>query len=488
MITKFARLEFELFTKPSKSDFLRVHHYLSAAEKLMKKRKKRVSLHPVSNIRDHFPKFTITTLGCKVNQSESDAIAHQLKNSGYYPAHPKEKANLCIINTCTVTQKASMQSRQAVRQAIRSNPGARIIVTGCYAQTEPDEIDKIDGIHHIIGHADKLKIPDMVLSKEKGPYPRLIRQNILSGHNFEQTCEAVSGNRTRPFLKIQDGCDSFCTYCIVPYARGRSRSMRVEHVLENIKKLQQAGYREVVLTGVHLGAYGLDLSPKTGLTELLNRICGSNPIDRVRLSSIEPHELTDDIIQLVAKADIFCHHFHIPLQSGDDLILKKMHRPYTRSFFRNQIIKINKLLPDAAIGVDTLIGFPGETEKAFENTYSLIDELPVTYLHVFPFSARNGTPASSYPQPVDSKTIKARCKKMRGLGHVKRMDFYKKFTGKTIEILIEDKRDRSTGLLKGISSNYIPVHVNGDDNLKNTGVQVRIDRIKSDNKVIGTLY
>ena len=454
----------------------------------MKKQKKRVRRHPVSSIQNHFLKFTITTLGCKVNQSESDAMAHQLKNSGCYPVHHKEKADLCIINTCTVTQKASMQSRQAVRKAIRSNPGARIIVTGCYAQTEPDEIDKIDGIHHIIGHTDKFKIPDIVLSKEKRPYPHLIRQNILSEHNFEQTPASVSGNRTRPFLKIQDGCDSFCTYCIVPYARGRSRSMLIENVLENIKQLKQAGYHEVVLTGVHLGAYGLDISPKSGLTELLNRICESNPIDRVRLSSIEPHELTEDIIHLVAKEDIFCHHFHIPLQSGDDLILKKMHRPYTRSLFRNQIIKINELLPDAAIGVDTLIGFPGETEKAFENTYSLIDELAVTYLHVFPFSARKGTPASSYPQQVDSKTIKARCKKMRSLGQVKKKDFHKKFTGKTIEILIEEKRDRFTGLLKGITSNYIPVHVNGDDNLKNTLVQVRIDKVKSDNNVFGALY
>ncbi|MGB2928333.1 MAG: tRNA (N(6)-L-threonylcarbamoyladenosine(37)-C(2))-methylthiotransferase MtaB [Desulfobacterales bacterium] len=454
----------------------------------MKKQQKRMRRYPVSNIQNHFPKFTITTLGCKVNQFESDAMAHQLKNSGCYPVHPKEKADLCIINTCAVTQKASMQSRQAVRKAIRSNPGARIIVTGCYAQTEPDEINKIDGIHHIIGHTDKFKIPDIVLSKEKGPYPRLIRQNILSEHNFEQTSAATSGNRTRPFLKIHDGCDSFCTYCIVPYARGRSRSMPIENVLENIKQLKKAGYHEVVLTGVHLGAYGIDLSPKTGLAELLHRICESNPIHRVRLSSIEPHELTDDIIQLVAKADIFCHHFHIPLQSGDDLILKKMHRPYTRSLFRNQIIKINELLPNAAIGVDTLIGFPGETEKAFENTYSLINELPITYLHVFPFSARKGTPASSYPQQVDSKTIKARCKKMRGLGHVKRKDFYKKFTGKTVEILIEDKRDRSTGLLKGISSNYIPVHVNGEDNLKNTRVQVRINRVKRDNNVFGALY
>jgi len=434
------------------------------------------------------PRFTITTLGCKVNQYESDAIAQQLKDSGCDSAHHKEKADLCIINTCTVTQKASMQSRQAVRQAMRSNPGARIIVTGCYAQTEPDEINKIDGIHHIIGHADKLTIPDIALSKEKGPYPTLIRQNILSEHDFKQIPVTVFGNRTRPFLKIQDGCDTFCTYCIVPYARGRSRSMPLENVLENINQIKQAGYHEVVLTGVHLGAYGLDLSPKTGLTGLLDRICESNPIGRVRLSSIEPHELTDDIIQLVAETESFCHHFHIPLQSGDDHVLQKMRRPYTNSFFKDLIIKINKLIPHAAIGVDTLIGFPGETEKAFENTYSLIDELPVTYLHVFPFSARKGTPASKYPQQIDSKTIKARCEKMRSLGDAKKRDFYKKFTGEKVEILIEGKRDRSTGFLKGITSNYIPVHVKGGKELENTMVQSIINRIENNNKVFGALY
>jgi len=434
-------------------------------------------------------RFSITTLGCKVNQYESDALAFQLKGSGCHPVHREEKAHLYIINTCTVTQKASMQSRQAVRQAIRSNPGARIIVTGCYAQTEPDEIKKIKGVHHIIGHADKHKIPEIVLSlnRKDPPYPTIIRRNIITEQAFEQTPAAVSGNRTRPFLKIQDGCDSFCTYCIVPYARGRSRSMPLENVLENIRQLKQAEYHEVVLTGVHLGAYGLDLSPKVDLTELLNRIHKSSPMDRVRLSSIEPHELTQDIIRLVAETESFCNHFHIPLQSGDDRVLKKMHRPYTNSFLKDLIIKINQWIPDAAIGVDTLIGFPGETENAFENTYSLIKELPITYLHVFPFSARKNTPASRYPKQVDSKTIKARCEKMRNLGHVKKRNFYTKFKGKKVEILVEDKRDKSTGLLRGITSNYIPVHINGDDNLKNTIVRVRIDSVDSNNKVFGAL-
>ncbi len=440
-----------------------------------------------SKIRNHSPRFRITTLGCKVNQYESDAIARKLKDSGGVQVSGENKADLCIINTCTVTQKAAMQSRQAVRQAIRYNPDARIIVTGCYAQTEPDAIKKIDGVHHIIGHGDKHKIPDMVLSPEKGPLPSLVHRNIVSEGHFKQIPVTVSGNRTRPFLKIQDGCDTFCTYCIVPYARGRSRSMPLETVLENIRDLKQAGFHEVVLTGVHLGAYGLDLSPQTGLTALLDRIRESNAMDRVRLSSIEPHELTRDIIQLVANTEIFCDHFHIPLQSGDDRILERMHRPYTGSFFRDLIVKIKDQIPDAAIGVDTLIGFPGETERAFENTYSLIEKLPVTYLHVFPFSSRPGTPAAKYSQKVPSKIIKARCEKMRRLGNEKKHTFYKKFMGKTVEILIESKRDKATGLLKGITSNYIPVHVDGKDDLFNTLARVKIQKINQHNTVFGVL-
>ena len=431
-------------------------------------------------------KFRITTLGCKVNQYESDGIAQRLKDLGYVPAGAGNPADLCIINTCTVTQKASMQSRQAVRQFIRSYPQAQIVVTGCYAQTEPDELKKIDGVHHIIGHGDKHNIPDIVLSQEKGiPSPSLTWRNILHEHHFKQFPVTVFGNRTRPFLKIQDGCDTFCTYCIVPYARGRSRSMPLEKILENIRSLKQAGFHEVVLTGVHLGAYGLDLSPQTNLTDLLEHVLESNVMDRVRLSSIEPHELTQDIIELVTKTEIFCDHFHIPLQSGDDRVLERMHRSYTSSFFIDLILNIKDQVPDAAIGVDILTGFPGETEKAFENTYSLIEKLPVTYLHVFPFSPRPGTPAFKYPQKIPQKTIKARCEKMRRLGNEKKYAFYNKFMGKTVEVLIESKRDKATGLLKGITSNYIPVHIVDKIDLFNTLVQVKIEKIRNNNMVFG---
>jgi threonylcarbamoyladenosine tRNA methylthiotransferase MtaB len=440
------------------------------------------------NILNYSPKFIITTLGCKVNQYESDAIARRLKDLGCAPAGDKEPADICIINTCTVTGKAAMQSRQAVRQLIRSNPRAQIVVTGCYAQTEPDELKKINGVHRIIGHGDKHLVPDLVLSVKKAAFsPVIVRRDVLSERHFKQIPVTVSGNRTRPFLKIQDGCNAFCTYCIVPYARGKSRSMPFESVLNNIRYLKDAGFHEVVLSGVHLGAYGLDLSPKTRLTDLLVRIRDANAMDRVRLSSIEPRELTQDIVELAATSDIFCNHFHIPLQSGDDHILEKMHRDYSRSFFEDLIFKIKKRIPGAAIGVDLLIGFPGETEKAFESTYSLIEKLPVTYLHVFPFSPRPGTPAEKYPAKVPAKIIKARCETMRRLGDEKKKTFYNKFEGKTLRILIEGKRDHSTGLLKGITSNYIPVHVAGDDTLFNTLVRVTIEKVKKNNTVFGVV-
>ena len=422
-------------------------------------------------------KFAIITLGCKVNQYESEVIAESLKAAGWIPAHDKEAADLCIINTCTVTQKASMQSRQAIRQIIRSNPGAYIIVTGCYAQTEADEIRKISGVHDIIGHADKHKIPDMIKNSNLNkPASNIKHQTSNIKHQTSSIKHQTS--RTRPFLKIQDGCNAFCTYCIVPYARGRSRSMPLEDVLENIRRVRAAGYHEIVLTGIHLGCYGLDLSPEISLSELLHRIHDSEAIERLRLSSIEPHELTDDIIELAAKPGNICPHFHIPLQSGDDLILERMHRPYTSAYFRELVMNIREKIPHASVGADTLIGFPGESEAAFENTRSLIQDLPVTYLHVFPFSPRKGTLASTYPDKIPSKVIKERCRKMREIGNVKKQEFYRELIGKTVEVLIEGKRDGSSGLLKGLTPNYIPVLVRGGDDLKNTIIEVRVEEVK----------
>jgi threonylcarbamoyladenosine tRNA methylthiotransferase MtaB len=434
------------------------------------------------------PKFTITTLGCKVNQYESDAIATQLKSSDWLPALENEPSKICIINTCTVTQKASMQSRQAVRRAIRTNPTACIVVTGCYAQTEPRAVEQIEGVDYIVGNADKHTICEMIHSNRNAAAGRSLSicRKIQPEPFREVSPDVVAGGRTRPFVKIQDGCNAFCTYCIVPYARGPSRSRPFESVLAGIQALSTAGYQEIVLTGIHLGNYGNDLIPKTCLGELLNRIDDLNLIPRVRLSSIEPLELTDDIIKRVAESNIFCRHFHIPLQSGDDRILQKMGRPYSAEDFRQLVTKIHDWLPKAAIGVDTLIGFPGETDAAFENTYALIEGLPVSYLHVFPFSSRPGTPAAEYPNKISPEVMKQRCERMRILGDSKRVDFYTQFISQKLDVLIETTRHRPTGLLKGLSSNYIPVLIDADDDYKNKLKAVRAQKF-TDDILLGTI-
>jgi len=434
-------------------------------------------------------KFAIITFGCKVNQYESAGLVESLKSRGWTKAAPGESADLCIVNTCTVTGKASMQARQAVRRAVRENPGARIVVTGCYAQTEPEALAQIEGVEAVIGQADKFKIPELIENIAQEPQSKLMSRHadIHRETTFKDLWVSAFDSRTRPFLKVQDGCNAFCTYCIVPHSRGRSRSMPVDGVLKSLLRYNAAGYHEVVLTGIHLGCYGQDLSPATGLLKLLERIDASGFKGRIRLSSIEPLELTDDIIRLVGAHPKFCRHFHMPLQSGDNHILQRMHRPYTSKFFRERVEKITKEIPDAAIGVDTLIGFPGEDRDAFDNTYNLIRELPVAYLHVFPFSPRKGTPAYLYPDQIPAEVSKQRCEKMRLLGAGKREAFYRGNRGKKVEVLVESQRDADTGLLKGLTSNYIPVLLNGSDSLQEHLVNATVDIIDDKLRVYGML-
>lgn len=437
--------------------------------------------------------YLTITLGCKVNQFESEAIARQLEDGGLRVAQVGKSPDICIINTCTVTQKASMQARQAIRNAIRRFPEARVIVTGCYAQIDPETIARISGVNEVVGQDQKQAIgPRMVRElKPLDKYPADDSKPTTAGtgnrSDFYLPPKGVTAHRTRPFLKVQDGCDAFCTYCIVPHARGRSRSMPLESVLSGIQKAAQTGVREVVLTGIHLGAWGRDLSPAATLGDLLASIEDTRPLMRVRLSSIEPRELSDDIIDRVAESKVFCTHFHVPLQSGDDGVLKRMRRPYTSRFFRSLLIKIHQALPDAAIGVDALVGFPGESETAFENTYTLIESLPVSYLHVFPFSPRPGTPAAHFKNQIQPAVIKERAKKMRALGADKKSTFFNRNLGRKLPILIEAKRDPSTGLLKGLSANYIPVLVEGDDSLINTLQDVETVVCEGGRAILGRL-
>lgn len=428
-------------------------------------------------------RFAIYTLGCKVNQYESETIASALMEKGWIQNNTAESTDLFIINTCTVTGKAAMQARQSIRKAIRMYPDACIVVTGCYAQTEPLEIQNIEGVHYIISQSDKHRLPDIIHHTaldhfySSGDKALIVWSDIEKTRYFHADKVPMTNHRTRPFLKIQDGCNAFCTYCIVPYARGRSRSMPVDKVLENIRNINQAGFFEVVLTGTHLGCFGQDLSPKTSLYHLLTKIHEETSFPRIRLSSIEPKEITEEMITLTANSFGLCHHFHIPLQSGDDEILKKMNRPYTRVYFKQLVEQIHNIIPDCAIGVDILVGFPGETKTAFENTLHLIEALPITYLHVFPFSPRKGTPAAKFPNHISPPVIKERSQKLRELGLKKKRTFYQKLIGEKVDVLIEETRSSETGMLKGLTSNYAPVLIEGDDSLKNTMITVTIDGI-----------
>ncbi|GAB6905471.1 MiaB-like tRNA modifying enzyme [Desulfosarcina cetonica] len=438
-------------------------------------------------------KLLVKTLGCKVNQCESEAIMNALvgPKAGFASATDGQ-ADVVIVNTCTVTGKAAMQSRQAVRQAIRNHPGARIVVTGCHAQTSPAELAAIEGVDLVIGNRDKHLIPERILSdlSMDGRADGLTAcPSLALPRPFDALPGIAHGERTRPFLKIQDGCNTFCTYCIVPHARGRSRSLPVAQVLDQIAELGRLGYHEVVLTGIHIGCYGQDLSPSVGLYDLLCRIRDAGAVSRVRLSSIEPAELSDAIIDLANVGERvpgrLCPHFHVPLQSGDDQILKRMHRPYDREFFKERVLAIVDRLPDAAIGVDTLIGFPGESEMAFENTYQLIEALPVSYLHVFPFSARQGTPAFSFDNQVPPQIVKNRCQRMRRLGENKRSYFYRRSIGKTVTVLVEETRDKLDGRLKGLAPNYLPVRFQGPDEWYNTFQPVTVQRLSGDGLLEG---
>jgi threonylcarbamoyladenosine tRNA methylthiotransferase MtaB len=431
--------------------------------------------------------FLIQTLGCKVNQCESAALSHGLEATGYRPAHGEAVADVVIINTCTVTGRAAMQSRQAVRQAIRKHPHARVVVTGCLAQTAVDELRTISGVDLVVGHAQKSSIPDLLDRIAPAAHPLVFRDDIGRARTFTPLPWTTPEGRTRAFLKIQDGCNSMCTYCIVPYARGPSRSMGVDEVLDHFERLGNNEYREVVLTGIHLGTYGADLSPPITLADLIDRILNTAAVQRLRLSSIEPTEVDPRILDQMAESELLCHHWHIPLQSGADDILKCMGRPYSRFDYARVIRAIYSRLPYAAIGADVLVGFPGEDDAAFRQTYALIEELPLSYLHVFPFSPRKGTPAAGFKGRPPESVVKTRCAHLRRLGEEKRSRFYRSVIGRTVQVLIQNATDSRTGVAGGLSGNYIPVLIQAPGLLPNMIVNARIENIVQDRQVFARL-
>lgn len=418
----------------------------------------------------------LETLGCKVNQYESEVIRGDLMKSGWINATADTHADLVIINTCSVTKKAAMQSRQMIRRAIRTHPKAIIIATGCLAQTEPRDLAQIEGIDYIIGNADKTRLSEFFHSGPpvKNTAPVIIRADISVQRFFEDSGFPATGARTRPFIKIQDGCDQFCAYCIVPHARGPSRSRPMQSIADEITNFSKRGCHEAVLTGIHIGRWGLDFSPPSDLHRLLAHIHQNNLIHRIRLSSIEPIEIKDALLSFAIDSGRICPHWHIPLQSGDDAVLKKMNRPYSSEVFSDRVMRIRSLIPQAAIGTDVMVGFPGETDDAFERTAALLESLPVTYLHVFPFSRREPAPAARFPDQIPPEIIKSRAMVLNRLGLRKKAAFYENMIGETVTVILESRRDPATGRLTGVSENYIRVMLAGDDGLKNRMVRCRI--------------
>jgi threonylcarbamoyladenosine tRNA methylthiotransferase MtaB len=432
--------------------------------------------------------FYIKTLGCKVNQYESDGIAAGLEDNGLSRADKGRSCDICIINTCAVTSKAAMQSRQAVRKLARDNPTAKIIVTGCHAQTEPETFKKMGPAIEVVSHLDKTTLADRI-TRDPAPFPMGFKPvNHLAENRFHSFSRPVSGRMTRAYLKIQDGCDAFCTYCIVPHARGSSVSMPVKTVLKHLEALGLAGFKEVILTGIHAGRYGRDLAPPSTLTELVETIQLKKPVPRIRLSSIEPNEIDDRLLDLALPGGILCDHFHVPLQSGDDDILKKMKRPYNAAFFKDTICRIHQKLPFAGIGVDTLIGFPTETDAQFENTYSLVEQLPVSYLHVFPFSPRKGTPAFSFKPRVADAVVTGRCRRMRDLGRQKRLAFIRANRKRRLTAVVQNKSDARTGRLTAVTANYLNVLVKKNNALKGKLVDIVYDQWDNDLNITGEIY
>ena len=430
-------------------------------------------------------KFRIITLGCKVNQYESVYLKEKFTHAGWRQADGGERADAVIINTCIVTQRAAHQSRQEIRKAIRENPGGLVAAIGCYAQVYPDELLRIQGIGLIADNRAKGKISEVILGMENSERQLVVLKDFESKMTFDFYPIARYHGRNRAYLKIQDGCESFCSYCIVAFARGPYRSLVPEKVLSMIESLVREGHKEIVLTGIHLGKYGVDLNRDTSLNKLLLAIGKEGFPVRIRLSSIEPNEIDQDLIEIVASTEWLCRHFHIPLQSGDNRVLEKMNRHYTAKEFSKLIRTIHDSIPFVAVGIDVMSGFPGEEPIAHRNTRSIIKDLPISYLHVFPFSPREGTAAFEFDGRNDPGVIKKRAADLRAIGEEKRRAFYKVCVGKEFPVLAEGRHSIKKDMMKGTSDNYLPVLFSSSNDLKGRIVPVRIERIE-DNKVFGS--
>lgn len=374
-----------------------------------------------------------------------------------------ESADVCVVNTCTVTGPSDRQSRQLLYRARRCSPYGVVVATGCYAQVDPERLARMP-IDLVVGTREKERLVELVEQRRRVGVMLHVGEDG-SARSFHSMNISGFADRSRAFIKIQDGCNGVCSYCIIPFARGPSHSRPLHEVMMEVSRLAEVGFQEVVLTGVHIGAYGGDLSPRSSLTEVVENLENAQGLSRFRLGSVEPMDLSPGLIEELERSQKVCHHLHIPLQSGDDEILSRMNRTYTALDYEQLIRGLHGRMPGIAIGADVIVGFPGETEAHFERTYQLINALPLAYLHVFLFSVRKGTTAARMGPQVDHATKKQRAARLRTLGEEKRKAFCSSFVGSVLYVLFEHRRDPKTGWLKGLSDNYIRVIADGPDAL-----------------------
>ncbi len=419
-------------------------------------------------------KVAFHTLGCKLNFAETSSIVRTFKENGFEKVELVNKPNVYVINTCSVTDNADKKCQKLVKEALKISPSAFIIITGCYAQLKPKEISNIPGVDAVLGSNEKFKMIDLISNFEKGTRAQIHVSSIKESKSFEHAHS--ENDRTRTFLKIQDGCNYYCSFCTIPFARGTSRSDNIENIINRIKVVINKGTKEIVLTGVNIGDFGL-INGKRESTfyQLIQEIDKINGDVRFRISSIEPNLLNDEIIEFVASSKKFVPHFHIPLQSGNNYILKAMRRRYNKELYASRVSKIKSLLPDCCIGADVIVGFPGETKEYFYETYNFLKDLDISYLHVFPYSERPNTRAIAMDGIVSIMERTERAKMLRILSEKKKRRFYEENIGKIKKVLFEQEENQ--GKMNGFTENYIKVTTPYNEELINTVQEVMLDEI-----------
>lgn len=428
-------------------------------------------------------KVAFYTLGCKLNFAETSTIARSFEEDGYIRVDFDDPADIYVINTCSVTENADKQFKQIVRKALKTNPKAFLAAVGCYAQLKPEELASVDGVDLVLGAKEKFNITQYIDDLTKN------NEGVVHSCEIAETDFYVGsysiGDRTRAFLKVQDGCDYKCTYCTIPMARGISRSDTIENILSNAKKISDKGIKEIVLTGVNIGDYGKgefgNKKHEHTFLELVQALDKVEGIERLRISSIEPNLIKDETIDFIAQSNSFVPHFHIPLQSGSNEILKKMKRRYLRELYVSRVAKIREVMPDACIGVDVIVGFPGETDELFLETYYFLNDLDISYLHVFTYSERDNTEAVLMDGVVPDEVRAKRSKMLRGLSAKKRNAFYESQLGKEKTVLFES--DNKQGYIHGFTENYVKVKAPWDPALVNTLQKVKLTKIDVDGMV-----